>query len=175
VRVLDDGAEVELGGAKRQVFYTRGHANYHFVIVDRSASALFNSHTFGLVYPRLQRAGHIALPSTSLTDYDGAEARVSIDKGLGLSVERAFLTHFGEIWDLDVVAGQLRRWLDVSDALVQEAASLAPEAREPTLRGKPTKSGARCRGKIKQCPCMVQVNLGNPGWIRLGYASPRRA
>lgn len=136
VRSLDDGAEVELGGTRLQVFHTRGHANHHFVVVDRGASAVFTGDTFGLVYPRLQRAGRIALPSTSPTDYDGAEARLSIDKVLGLGVERAFLTHFGEIRDLDVVAGQLRRWLDVSDALVQDAASLAPEARESTLRGK---------------------------------------
>jgi glyoxylase-like metal-dependent hydrolase (beta-lactamase superfamily II) len=134
VRALDDGASVELGGASLQVLHTRGHANHHFVVVDPAASSVFTGDTFGLVYPRLQRAGRFALPSTSPTDYDGAEARRSIDRVLALGVERALLTHFGEVRDLDVVAGQLRRWLDVSDALVQEAASLAPQEREELLR-----------------------------------------
>jgi glyoxylase-like metal-dependent hydrolase (beta-lactamase superfamily II) len=134
VRALDDGASVELGGVSLQVIYTRGHANHHFVVVDQAASSVFTGDTFGLVYPRLQRAGRFALPSTSPTDYDGTEARRSIDKVLDLGVERAFLTHFGEVCDLEVVAGQLRRWLDVSDALVQEAAGLASQEREELLR-----------------------------------------
>jgi glyoxylase-like metal-dependent hydrolase (beta-lactamase superfamily II) len=134
VRALDDGATVELGGATLQVIHTRGHANHHFVVVDRAASSVFTGDTFGLVYPRLQRAGRFALPSTSPTDYDGAEARKSLDKVLALGVERAFLTHFGEVRDLDVVAAQLRRWLDLSDALIQEAAALPPPEREPLLR-----------------------------------------
>ena len=135
VRAMDDGAEVELGGERLQFFHTRGHANHHFIVVDRGASSVFTGDTFGLVYPHLQRAGRFAFPSTSPTEYDGAEARSSVDRVEKLGVDRAYLTHFGEVADLAEVGAQLRRWLERSDELVQQAASRAPGEREAFIRG----------------------------------------
>lgn len=118
VRSMDDGSTVDLGGNKLQFIHTRGHANHHFIVVDPSSSSVFTGDTFGLVYPRLQRAGRFAFPSTSPTEYDGAEARSSIQKILELGMERAFLTHFGEVTDLQETGAQLLRWIDYSDELI---------------------------------------------------------
>jgi glyoxylase-like metal-dependent hydrolase (beta-lactamase superfamily II) len=134
VRVMDDGSEVELGGARLQFFHTRGHANHHFVVADPEASSVFTGDTFGLAYPRLQRAGRLAFPSTSPTDYDGAEARRSVERVLALGVQRAYLTHFGEVSDLQAVGDQLLRWIDLSDRLVADAAGLPSEQREGWIR-----------------------------------------
>ncbi|MCU0658473.1 MAG: MBL fold metallo-hydrolase [Polyangiaceae bacterium] len=134
VRVMDDGTAVDLGGVPLQFFHTRGHANHHFVVADPAASSVFTGDTFGLAYPRLQRAGRLAFPSTSPTDYDGAEARRSVERVIALGVERAYLTHFGEVNDLRAVGDQLLRWIDLSDQLVAGAAALPPEQREGWIR-----------------------------------------
>ncbi len=135
VVALDDGATVPFGDAQLQVIHTRGHANHHFVVVDPAASAVFTGDTFGLAYPRLQRAGRFAFPSTSPTDFDAAEARRSIERVRTLGMTRACLTHFGAFTDLDVIAAQLTTWIDRSESLMHAAAQRAPSEAEAWLRG----------------------------------------
>jgi glyoxylase-like metal-dependent hydrolase (beta-lactamase superfamily II) len=137
VRSLDDGATVPLGDATLSFLHTRGHANHHFVVHDPAYDAVFTGDAFGLVYPRLQRVGRFAYPSTSPTDFDAAEARASIDKIVALGTTRACLTHFGEVTDVAHVAGQLRAWIDASEALMNEAVALpaAEEAEAHIKRG----------------------------------------
>ncbi len=136
VEALDDGAEVALGDANLRFIHTRGHANHHFIVHDPAREAVFTGDAFGLVYPRLQRARRLAFPSTSPTDFDGEAAQASVKAVLGLQAKRACLTHFGEIEDLDVVAAQLDRWLELSTSLVEEAVSLAPGEAEGMLRAR---------------------------------------
>ncbi len=122
VRALGDGDSVPLGDATLRVLHTEGHANHHFIIDDPSLGTVFTGDTFGLVYPRLQGRGRFALPSTSPTGFNAAEARRSLDRVIGLGEPAACLTHWGEVRDLDVVAAQLRRWIDRAEAWVDEAA-----------------------------------------------------
>jgi glyoxylase-like metal-dependent hydrolase (beta-lactamase superfamily II) len=136
VRALDDGATVMLGDAPLRFAYTRGHANHHFIVQDEARDCVFTGDTFGLVYPRLQRAGRIAIPSTSPTDFDAVLAHASVDVVKSLGMKRAALTHFGEIEDLDVVAGQLHRWLDVSASIVESAVSMDPAEAETWARAR---------------------------------------
>jgi glyoxylase-like metal-dependent hydrolase (beta-lactamase superfamily II) len=119
VQSLDDGAAVALGDATLRFWHVRGHANHHFVVHDEARDTVFTGDAFGLAYPRLQRAGRFAYPSTSPTDFDAAAALASVDRILALGTRSACLTHFGEIADLPAVATQLREWLNLSDALVQ--------------------------------------------------------
>lgn len=128
VEALDDGATRPLGDATLRFLHTRGHANHHFVIHDPAYDTVFTGDTFGLVYPRLQRGARFAFPSTSPTDFDAAEARRSLDLVLGLATRSVCLTHFGEHEDREVIAGQLRRWLDVSEALVEQARGRGDDA-----------------------------------------------
>ena len=137
VRPMEDGSSVELGGAPLQFLHTRGHANHHFVVVDPVRSTVFTGDTFGLVYPQLQRARRLAYPSTSPTDFDAASAHESVDRVLGLGVNSACLTHFGEVSDLGEVAGQLHRWLDLSGQLLDEAAAAGGDAASLEARIRP--------------------------------------
>ncbi len=136
VRALDDNAEVPFGNGVMRVVHTRGHANHHFVVVDPAASAVYTGDTFGLVYPRLQRAGRFAFPSTSPTDFDAGEARASIERVRTMGMTRACLTHFGELTDLDVVAGQLMRWIDLSERLMLDSLAIAPNEAEGWIRAR---------------------------------------
>lgn len=134
VRTLDDGATAALGDATLSFLHTRGHANHHFVVHDPAYDAVFTGDAFGLVYPRLQREGRYAYPSTSPTDFDAAEARASIDRIVALKTARACLTHFGEITDVAYVAGQLRTWIDRSEELMNEAVALPAEEAEAHIK-----------------------------------------
>jgi len=134
VRSLEDRATETLGGATLSFVHTRGHANHHFIVLDPAREAVFTGDTFGLVYPQLQRAGRLAWPSTSPTDFDAEAAHTSIDVVRDSGARRAALTHFGELEDLDVVATQLHRWIDISASLVEAAVSMAPAEAEPMIR-----------------------------------------
>jgi glyoxylase-like metal-dependent hydrolase (beta-lactamase superfamily II) len=120
VRTLEDGEAVALGDSTLRFLHTRGHANHHFVVHDEARDTVFTGDAFGLSYPRLQRAGRFAFPSTSPTDYDGEAALATVDRILGLGTRTACLTHFGEVDDLHVIAEQLRAWFARSNALMRE-------------------------------------------------------
>lgn len=126
VRALEDGETFDVGGARLSVHHSAGHAKHHFVVHDPALSTVYTGDAFGLVYPALQHAGRFAIASTSPIDFDAAEARRSLDLILGLGAEHACLTHFDAVDDLTVVAGQVRAWIDRSEAWMQEC--LASEA-----------------------------------------------
>jgi glyoxylase-like metal-dependent hydrolase (beta-lactamase superfamily II) len=134
VTSLEDGAEVPFGDTSFRFIHTRGHANHHFIVHDPARASVFTGDTFGLSYPRLQRGKPFVFPSTSPTDFDAAAAHASIDIVKNLGVERAALTHFGEVSELETIAAQLHEWIDVSSALMEEANRGAPEDAEKTIR-----------------------------------------
>lgn len=123
VRALEDGESFALGDSKLTVLHTAGHANHHFVVHDPALDTVFTGDTFGLVYPALQAHGRFALASTSPTNFDAAEARKSIDRVLALGTETVRPTHFGEVGGPAEVAAQLRRWIDLAERWVDEAAA----------------------------------------------------
>lgn len=135
VRELGDGEGFELGSARFTVWHTAGHARHHFVVEDPATQSVFTGDAFGLVYPLLQRGGRFAFPSTSPIDFDAAEAHRSIDRVLGLRQRQVVPTHFGPYDDAEVIAGQLRRWLDVSQAAVERSIARGEFECEATLRG----------------------------------------
>jgi len=122
VRALDDGESVELGGARLTVLHTAGHARHHFAVDDPTLQTVYTGDTFGLVYPALQTHGRFAIPSTSPTDFDAAEARKSIDRVLGLGERFVCPTHFDAWEDAPAIAAQLRRFVDRAERWVDEAA-----------------------------------------------------
>jgi len=164
VRALDDGATEGLGGATLQFFHTRGHANHHFIVADRALSAVYTGDTFGLVYPGLQGSGLVAFPSTSPTDFDADEARKSVQRVLDLGAEVAYPTHFGPVRDLAGVAGQLRRWLDLSAELVAGARAAGnPPDTEGRIRGRLEEEMTRALGGLALSPegrSLLDLDLG---------------
>lgn len=134
VKQLEDGAEVPFGETSFKFIHTRGHANHHFIVHDPARKSVFTGDTFGLSYPRLQRGKPFVFPSTSPTDFDAAAAHASVDIVRNLGVERAALTHFGEIADLEAAAAQLHEWLDISSALIEQANKGDPADAEKTIR-----------------------------------------
>ena len=133
VRIVEDGGSLALGSASLRFLHTRGHANHHFVVHDPARDTVYTGDSFGLVYPRLQRAGRFAFYTTSPTDFDPAAARESVDRILGLHTSTACPTHFGEVDALDTIGAQLHGWIDRSEALLEEAVQLPASEAEAHL------------------------------------------
>ena len=136
VRALDDGAEVAFGSGVLRFLHTRGHANHHFVVHDPARDTVFTGDAFGLVYPRLQRAGLLAFPSTSPTDFDGPAAHAAVDRIVALGTGSVCLTHFGEQTRVREIAEQLHGWLTLSEKLMEESRSLPEAGREAFIEAR---------------------------------------
>lgn len=121
VRIMEDEETLTWGERTLTFLHTRGHANHHFCVLDSKTNAIFTGDAFGLVYPRLQHHGLFAIPSTSPTDFDAAAAKASLDRIVATGAERAYLTHFGGHEQLDAIAAQLHRQLDLYDGIVRRA------------------------------------------------------
>lgn len=130
VKIVEDEETLPLGDAMFRFLHVRGHANHHFAVHDPARDTVYTGDAFGLAYPYLQRAGRFAFASTSPTDFDGPAAKASVDRILGLKTKTACLTHFGELDELETVAGQLHEWLDFSQALFERLLGLPAEERE---------------------------------------------
>lgn len=119
VRIMEDGDEVELVGQTLRFLHTRGHANHHFVI--HAGDAVFAGDAFGLRYPALQDSGLFVFPSTSPTDFDGPEARKSIQRIVDTGARRVFPTHFGEVTEVSQAAAQLTAHVEFCEQVVSDA------------------------------------------------------
>ena len=159
---LEDGASFELGDARLTAHHTAGHAWHHLVLHDPAIESVYTGDAFGLVYPALQRGLRFAIPSTSPTGFDAKEAHRSLDRVLALGAKAACLTHFDEIRDLDLVAAQLRGWIDRSEAWV-EACARSDRTHADTTGW----IQDRIRAAITEEATRVGLSLGVPDWKTL--------
>ena len=118
MRTLRPSSSLPFGDGKLEAIHLRGHANHHAAFLDRRVDTVFTGDAFGLHYPRLQRAGPFAFPSTSPTDFDGPAAHAAIDRVVGLGTGRVHPTHFGEVKALAETAAQLHAGLNRAEALL---------------------------------------------------------
>ena len=121
VRVLADGESFDLGGSVLTGFHTSGHANHHMVIDDPAVASVYTGDTFGLVYPALQSHGRFAIASTSPTNFNAEQARLSIAKVLSLGEKWVCPTHFDAYSDAREIASQVLRFIDHAEGWVDEA------------------------------------------------------
>ncbi len=128
VRAVSDGEQIAFGSRTLTFLHTRGHADHHASIHDSGSNGVFTGDSFGLVYPALQANGLFAIPSTSPTDFDAAEAKKSLDRIVATGAARVFLTHFGEHEDVAGIAAQLHAQLDEYGAIVEDAMELEGDA-----------------------------------------------
>lgn len=121
VEILGDGETRALGDHTLTSLHTRGHANHHLVLVDDVERTVFTGDSFGLLYPRFQANGVLALPSTTPTDFDAEAAHASVDRIAGLDVDTIHPTHFGAHTGIAEAAAQLHALLTEHAAVVDEA------------------------------------------------------
>ncbi|MEI6386123.1 MAG: MBL fold metallo-hydrolase [Spirochaetota bacterium] len=132
----EDGASIPFGSGKLLIMHTRGHAKHHLAVLDPLADAVYTGDAFGLFYPELQERGLFIFPSSSPTDFEGAEALAAVDRIAAAGAGRVMLSHFGELREIAAARVQLRRHLEASIEIAGQARSLPEVARQPFILGK---------------------------------------
>ena len=119
-RILEtpDGASIRLNGRELAFHEAFGHARHHVAIRDSKSGHVFAGDTFGLSYPELDWQGRrFAFATSSPTQFDPAPYHRSIDLIAGLARDAVYVTHYGQVRDLQGRAATLHRQVDAFAAL----------------------------------------------------------
>jgi glyoxylase-like metal-dependent hydrolase (beta-lactamase superfamily II) len=147
-----DGTVLSLAGRELLCIDTPGHARHHICIVDRQSGGIFTGDMFGLSYRELDVDGRqFIFPTTTPTQFEPEEMRRSIDRLLSFRPPAMYLTHYGQVPDVDRRGADLYRHLDALLALA-EAERNAGEARHARIKAAMT---AYLFGEIRRHGCQL--------------------
>jgi glyoxylase-like metal-dependent hydrolase (beta-lactamase superfamily II) len=134
--VLEDGAEVRIGGRRLVAVDTPGHAGHHHAFHDPDAGLVFTGDVAGI---RLGRAPYVAAP-TPPPEIDLDAWAKSLDRVRALRPRMLLPTHFGGVddpgWHLDDFAARLAGWARWMEE--QAAAGVGGPALAAALRDRAT-------------------------------------
>ncbi|MBX9597156.1 MAG: MBL fold metallo-hydrolase [Burkholderiales bacterium] len=131
----EDGLIINLNGRELICRDTPGHANHHNIIVDSKSSGIFSGDIFGVAYPELILAGkNFVFPTTTPVNFSPEKMLQSIDLIESLAPEAVYLTHFGQISDIQQVANDLRRMIADYVAIACESAGASDVVAEITRK-----------------------------------------
>jgi len=126
VRAVADGERIRLGGRTLELLHAPGHAQHHYVIVDRAHASIFSGDTFGISYRALDtEKGAFITPSTVPTQFDPQQHIASIDRMLSLRPESIYLMHFSRVSDIPRLGDSLKEQIG---ALARMARAHAADA-----------------------------------------------
>lgn len=124
VRAVEDGATVRLGERTLSFLHTRGHAKHHICIIDSASNGAFTGDTFGVGFrPWRSSPRPFLVFSTAPSDFDPAAARDTVRRLADSGIERAYLSHYGELGDIPNAAVSLLDSIDQMEAIAREAAA----------------------------------------------------
>ena len=122
----EDGTTIVLNGRNFLIAHTPGHARHHFCIYDELSNGWFTGDTFGLSYPDIScNSKHYLLPTTTPVQFEPDAWLTTIQRLLSFEPERMFLTHFGMVEEVNLLAEKLQHDLKnyVDIALANKDAS----------------------------------------------------
>jgi len=124
VTAAPDGFKLNFQDRPLSIIDTPGHAKHHFCIVDKTSNGMFTGDTFGVAYPELTVDEQpFIFPPTSPIDFNPDDWLNSIDKLMSTQCERAYLTHFGMVANLNPLADALRNRIKIFAAFAKQAPS----------------------------------------------------
>lgn len=130
-----EGARISLAGRELLCLDTPGHARHHICIVDAKAAAIFTGDTFGLSYRELDVDGRqFIFPTTSPSQFDPQEMRQSVERLLSFKPAAMYLTHYGQVPEVERQAAELLRHLDFSVQLARTHQHAGSERHPRILR-----------------------------------------
>ncbi|MFY9316451.1 MAG: MBL fold metallo-hydrolase [Burkholderiales bacterium] len=113
-----EGATLRLAGRELLFLDAPGHARHHVVVRDGETGHFFAGDTFGLSYRELDQDGRqFSFPTTSPSQFDPPALHRSIDRMLSYGPQSLYVTHFGRLTNLTVLAADLHRLIDAHAAL----------------------------------------------------------
>ena len=109
ILVPDDGERIALGGRTLELIHTPGHALHHYCIVDPGTRRIFPGDNFGISYRDFDVNGReFIMPTTTPVHFDPEAMIASVDRLMAYSPVAMYLTHFGEVRDLQRLAAELK-------------------------------------------------------------------
>lgn len=133
---MPDGATLSLNGRRFEFLDTPGHARHHACIVDERTGHIFAGDTFGLSYRELERDGrHAIFPSTTPVQFDPPALHASIDRLIARAPGAIYVTHFGQVTDVQRCAADLHRLIDAHVQLALDCRDAGPGRGERLREG----------------------------------------
>ncbi|MEO1889206.1 MAG: MBL fold metallo-hydrolase [Cycloclasticus sp.] len=109
VTQAEDGFSINFQGRELKFIDTPGHAKHHFCIIDENSNGIFTGDTFGVAYPELTvNEQPFIFPPSSPVDFNPQDWLNSIDKIMAAGCNRAYLTHFNKVDNLQPLTKKLR-------------------------------------------------------------------
>jgi glyoxylase-like metal-dependent hydrolase (beta-lactamase superfamily II) len=124
VTEANDGLRLNFQNRLLEFIDTPGHAKHHVCIIDKTSNGMFTGDTFGVAYPKLTVNGQpFIFPPSSPVDFDPADWLESIDKLMNTQCDRAYLTHFCMVDNLNPLAESLRQRIKIFADLALQTTS----------------------------------------------------
>lgn len=129
------GDSVSLAGRELVFLDTPGHARHHICIVDRRAKAIFTGDMFGLAYPQAKIGGEqFVFPTTTPTQFEPEAMRQSMALLLAERPRAMYLTHYGELREVELQGAALLRHLDAFEAIARREQAAGKDGRKARIR-----------------------------------------
>jgi hydroxyacylglutathione hydrolase len=136
VRETADGDCVTLAGRRLAFYDMPGHARHHVVVHDERTGHIFAGDTFGLSYRELDRDGRqFSFPTTSPSQFDPPALHASIERIVSLGPRAVYVTHFGQLRDVERLAADLHRLVDGHVGLARRAGAPGPHRHARLAQG----------------------------------------
>jgi len=131
-----EGATLRLAGRELLFLDAPGHARHHVVVRDGASGHVFAGDTFGLSYRELDQDGRqFSFPTTSPSQFDPVALHHSIDRMLSLEPGALYVTHFGRLTNLTVLAADLHRLIDAHAELGERHRRAGAERKRLLMEG----------------------------------------
>ncbi|MFI4889477.1 MAG: MBL fold metallo-hydrolase [Steroidobacterales bacterium] len=129
IRVVEDGARLNLGPRTLEFLHTPGHALHHVSLLDLDAREMFTGDTFGISYREFDTAaGEFLFATTSPTQFDPLQLHASVDRILGLAPRALYLTHYSRVEHIGKLGADMHADIDACVRIAQGAAGAADPA-----------------------------------------------
>lgn len=136
ILVTEEGTVIELNGRMFSFIDTPGHARHHVCIHDSRSNHVFAGDTFGLAYRELEVDGRrSAFPTTSPVQFDPQALHRSVDRILALAPEAVYVTHFGQVRDVERLGADMHRLIDAHVALARAHRDAGAQRHERLKQG----------------------------------------
>ncbi len=106
----EDGLVINLNSRELICRDTPGHANHHNIIIDGKTGGIFSGDIFGVAYPELNfKDKRLVFPTTTPVNFSPEKMLNSIKLIESYAPKYVYLTHFGQIGNVEEIANELRR------------------------------------------------------------------
>lgn len=120
-REMEDGSSVVLGNRTLSFMDTPGHARHHFCVHDSLTNGYFSGDTFGLSYREFDTdQGAFVFPTTTPVQFDPEALKASVKRLMATAPDFMYLTHFGRVGNLEKLASDMLRGVDVLVGIAEE-------------------------------------------------------